>query len=377
MIRARLLLRRIHLWLGLSVGILFALLGLTGSALVFYVEIDAALHPEIRSTVPAPGWASPVWDRALGTVQSAWPERHGEWRFEASDAGVGISARYSNEGHHGPRAMVWLSPDGGQILRQEQWGQYLMTWLYDLHMDLLAGETGRQIAGWSGIAMLVLLLTGLAAWWPRGSWRKALAFKRTAAPLRRLHDLHKLAGLIGLVLLLLLVGTGVMLALPDEKNWVLERTVAPIDAAPRTRSVPSGASPLPLLRLLAVAHRAVPDAKLVWIEVLGEHDGPVRFRVQVPGDPSPRFPRSYLHVDRYSGTLLAKVDYRQASASTTINTWLHPLHDASIGGLPVRVLAVLIGLMPAFLLVTGLLHWRRRLRQRDASLTPSFHSTGV
>lgn len=377
MIRARPLLRRIHLWLGLSVGILFALLGVTGSALVFYVEIDAALHPEIRSAAPAPGWPSPAWDRALETVRAAWPERHGEWRFEASDAGAGIPARYSSGGHHGPRAMVWLSPDGSRILRQDQWGQYLMTWLYNLHMDLLAGETGRQVAGWSGIAMLVLLLTGLAAWWPRGSWRKALAFKQDAVPLRRLHDLHKLCGLAGLIFLILLVGTGVMLALPDEKNWVLERTVAPIDVAPHTRSAPSGAPPLPLSRLLAAGHRAVPDARLVWIEVPGERDAPVRFRVQVPGDPSPRFPRSYVHVDRYSGKLLAVVDYRQGSASTTINTWLHPLHDASIGGLPVRILAVLIGLMPAFLLVTGLLHWRRRLRQRGTSPTPPLHSTGV
>ncbi|RZM08056.1 MAG: hypothetical protein EOP67_72300, partial [Sphingomonas sp.] len=42
--RVRILVRRVHLWLGLSLGLLFAVLGLTGSALVFYTGIDAALH---------------------------------------------------------------------------------------------------------------------------------------------------------------------------------------------------------------------------------------------------------------------------------------------------------------------------------------------
>lgn len=43
--RVRLAVRRVHLWLGLSLGLLFAVIGATGSALVFYTAIDAALHP--------------------------------------------------------------------------------------------------------------------------------------------------------------------------------------------------------------------------------------------------------------------------------------------------------------------------------------------
>ncbi len=380
MTRARILLRRIHLWLGLSLGILFAVLGLTGSALVFYVEIDAALHPQTRAAAQAaPGWDSPIWDRALATVTTAWPERHGEWRFEATDTLAAVPARYSSAGHHGPRAMIWLSPDGRQIVRQDSWGRYLMTWLYELHMDLLAGDTGRQVVGWSGVAMLVLLLTGVLAWWPRGSWRKALALKPRAVPLRRLRDLHKLAGLIGLPFLFLLTGTGALLALPDEKNWVLERTLSPIDAVPATRSLADGRPPLPLSAILAAAHRAVPDARLVWIEIPGAADAPIRLRVRVPGDPSPRFPRSYIHVDRYSAKILAVVDYRRGDPSSSFNTWLHPLHDAAIGGLPTRILAVLIGLLPGFLLITGFLHWRRR-RARRLAARPLSHpdiSTGV
>jgi uncharacterized iron-regulated membrane protein len=40
--------------------------------------------------------------------------------------------------------------------------------------------------------------------------------------------------------------------------------------------------------------------------------------------------------------------------------WVRAIHDGSIGGLATRILAVLAGLMPAFLFVTGLRHWQRR-----------------
>jgi len=75
-----------------------------------------------------------------------------------------------------------------------------MSWLYQFHMALLAGDLGGQMVGWSGVVML-LLSSGIVAWWPRGSWRKAVAFKCNAVPIRRLRDLHKLSGLWSVMLL--------------------------------------------------------------------------------------------------------------------------------------------------------------------------------
>lgn len=362
--------RHIHLWLGLTVGLLFVLLGLTGSALVFYQEIDAALHPEIQvaTHAPAPGWASPVWDRALATVRRQWPHDDGQWRFEVSDAPGPIAARYYPAGapasHMAKRMMVWLSPDGTRILRHDGWGDYAMSWIYELHMDLLSGAVGHKIVGWSGLVFLILLGSGLVAWWPKGRWRKALRFKHDATPIRRLHDIHKLSGLWSLILLILFSLTGAMLALPWESNWALERIVGPVDLAPSPRSPAQDRPPIRLATALAAAHRALPDARLTWIELPPAGSGVIRLRVQVPGDPSRRFPHSYVYIDRYSGAVLDILDARDSSASTTITNWLHPLHDASIGGLSTRIFAVLVGLVPALLFITGLLRWRKRRVQR-------------
>jgi uncharacterized iron-regulated membrane protein len=364
--RSREVARHVHLWLGLSLGLLFVLLGITGSALVFYQEIDAALHPEIRvsDSRPAPGWSSPLWDRALTTVRRQWPDDSGQWRFEAKDEAGPIAARYYPSGppasHMAKRRMVWLSPDGTRILRHDGWGDYAMSWIYELHMDLLSDEVGHKIVGWSGLLILLLLGTGLVAWWPKGSWRKALTFKRGASDIRRLHDIHKLAGLWSLILLILFAVTGFMLALPKESNWVLERTVAPVGAVPVPQSPVRDGRPIAIAIALANGHRLFPEARLAWIEMPAQGSGVIKLRVQLPGDPSQRFPHSYIYIDAYSGAVLGILDARRGSASTTINNWLHPLHDASVGGLATRILAFFIGLVPAVLFVTGLLRWRKR-----------------
>ena len=363
--RARILVRRVHLWLGLSLGLLFAVLGLTGSALVFYTGIDAALHPaiEARQNEPPPGITSPVWDRALATGRERWHDPDGKWTFELTGEGGAIPARYyPAPGHHADRMMVWFSPDGTRILRVEPWGGYLMSWLYQLHMQLLAGDVGGQIVGWSGVAMLLLLISGVAAWWPRGRWRKALAFKRDAAAIRRLRDLHKLSGLWSVTPLFVLVATGVLLALPT----VTQALLAPA-AVPAPKSIDTGGEPIPVVRALRAAHGSVPDGRIVFVDVPSTRDAPIRVRLQVPGDPHRRFPGSYVFIDRFSGRVLAVHDVRRAGTGTAVASWVRALHDGSVAGVATRILAVVTGFVPALLFATGLLHWLRRRRDRQRS----------
>lgn len=381
-IRTRPLLRRFHLWLGLTVGVLFAVLGLTGSALVFYLEIDAALNPLPAAEVaqPTPGWQSPVWDRALAAGRARWPAAGGEFSFEATGEPGPIPARYyppsGHGGHHAEREMVWFSADGSTVLRVETWGKYLMSWLYELHMHLLTGEVGSQIVGWAGFIVLVLLATGIAVWWPRGAWRKALAFKRGAVPQRRLRDLHKHAGLWSSLLLVLLALTGALLALPAIKTELFTATIArPVDV-PAPTSERSSGKQISVRQALEAAHRALPDATLAFIDVPGGGSGVIRMRVQVPGDPHRRFPGSLIFVDQYSGKVLAVHDLREGNAASATAKWIRPIHDGSIAGLPTRILAVLIGLVPATLLVTGLLHWRSRRVARRRRASEHHNSTG-
>ena len=357
--------RKFHLWLGLSFGALLVLLGLTGSVLAFYPELDAMLHPEIR----VEGEASPDFDRALATLRAEWPDKVGGWRFEVTGTNGAIPARYykplERPGYSFRPLMVWLSPDGTTVLRRDYWGEYAVTFVYDVHNKLLLDSIGGALVGWLGFGCLALLLTGLWAWWPRGamsgqSWAKALRFKRNAHPQRRLRDWHKLVGLSGLVFLLLLTVTGIMLALPEESDTALGAAGLTVSAAPHIHDTgatrPLRTSPS---QAVAAAQTALPGARIAWIETPPAQGGNWRIRMQVAGDPSFRFPHSFVWVDGGSGRVVAVQDARVGGAGTVVNNWLHPLHDGSAGGLFGRILAVLAGLVPALLFWTGWLRWRR------------------
>ena len=65
--------------------------------------------------------------------------------------------------------------------------------LHVFHENLTIPEySGRQIVGWVGVGMLIMSLTGLWLWWPRGSdLLRALRWKRST---RFTFNLHHLLG---------------------------------------------------------------------------------------------------------------------------------------------------------------------------------------
>lgn len=370
--RLRHAVRKAHLWLGLGLGGLFVLLGLTGSILAFYPELDALMHPEIRAEVSAP----PDWDQALMTLRRAYPEKQGPWRLEVTGAPGALPARYyqpsEREGYAFRPMMVWLSRDGSRIIRRDYWGEYAVTFIYDLHYRLILGETGGKILGWSGFLLLALLLSGIWAWWPRGSWRKALRFKRNAPAQRSLRDWHKLVGLSGALLLIMLTITGIMLELPEESDAALNAIGIAVEHGPYVHDNAGSAVSAKMIspsQAVEAAMIALPGARLAWIETPSARQGVYRMRMQVLGDPSYRFPHSFVWVDGASGKFLAVQDARKASPGVAVNNWVHPLHDGSAGGTCGRVLVAILGLFPLALFVTGWLRWKRR-RGKEAKLAP-------
>lgn len=359
---ARVIMRRIHLWLGLSVGLLFALAGLTGSVLVFYPELDTLLHQELRQVQPGARPAS--WEAVYQRLRQAHPDRSGAWRIEVRPDGGAIPVRYYKPRETRDRdfapLMLWVDPVSLRTLRSDFWGDYAVTWTYDLHYRLLLGRPGALIMGIAGMAMLVLLASGLWAWWPRpGALRRSLRFKPDAAPIRRLYDIHKLAGLWSLVLLLVVTVTGVMLDLPDQVRPIIAQA-SPLFTSPSLVSRPGPGGALPLDGLVQLAQARFPGAQLAWIETPATPAGTVRINLAQAGEPSRRFPRTNVWLDPYSGQIMAVRDAQRDSAGDAVLTWLHPLHSGEAFGLTGRILVFLSGIASAVLFVTGVLRWAQR-----------------
>ncbi len=361
--------RGLHRALGLGLGALFALTGLSGSVLVFYQDIDAGLNPVLHTS----GVAEPVvWEEVLQSLRQEFPGMDGAWRLELDARRGAVAARYYATPQAQVRGfaplMAWVDPARQRVLRAEVWGEYAMTWLYDLHYRLLLGEPGAVLMGIAGIALLVLLLSGLCAWWPRrGNWRKALRAKPRAAPLRRLHDLHKIAGLSSLPVLLVLVVTGVMLDLPQEARWLMA-AFSPLTEMPSPAPSPSTGSRISVDTAIALAVRRFPDARPAWIETPSAQNHVYRVRLQQPGEPDGRFPHTWVWLDASTGALLSAHDPLAGSAGDTLLRWLHPLHSGEALGMGGRVLVCAAGLLPAGLFITGWMQQRIRRRSKEKAL---------
>lgn len=364
------LLHGLHQWTGLSLGLIFVLLGLSGSWLAFYPELDQLLHPE---QVAAPGAGTIPLAPVVAALRAAEPGRPGPWRIELPRwESAPIGARYyhpaeTRERHFAP-LMLTLDPHSLRPSRKYFWGEDPSTWIYELHYTLLLGDLGRTLLGGVAGLLLLLLLSGLLLWWPRpGRWRGALSIKAGAVWKRRIYDWHVKPGVYTLVLMLPLTLTGLMLVVPHWFAPLIEG-LGPVSRnyqapAPAASFVPG----VDADQALAVALARFPGAELRWLETPSPTQGYWHLRLYQAGEPSRRFPGTHVWVDAASGHLLALRDPRQNTAGDTWLAWLHPLHNGEAFGLAGRIAICLSGLLPLLALLTGFIRWRHKRTSRARS----------
>ncbi|HET7776398.1 MAG TPA: PepSY domain-containing protein, partial [Azospira sp.] len=348
--RCRAWLLALHRWLGLSLGLLFCLLGASGSLLVFYGEGDRFLNPELQLRPAGPPHDL---DAVYALLQAAHPQRSGGWRLELPMAPEQpVTARYygpaEKAGLDFAPLLVAVDPYRLEIVSQRFWGEFAATWLYNLHFTLLLDRSGRLLLGVAAVLLVLLLGLGTYLWWPSpGRLGKALRPGAGRSSQRRIYDLHVLGGLYGLPLLLLLTLSGAVL---EQPAWFkpLLAVFSPVDAVPAP-AAEHGAVLIGPQQARAIALGRVPGAEVRWLETPPAGGGNYRLRLYQPGDPSRRFPHTLVWIDAASGEVLAIRDPRQDSAADSLFNWLQPLHNGEAFGLPGRLLTALAGLLPLLL----------------------------
>lgn len=356
-----------HFWSALVLGAWFVLLGLTGSALVFYLDIDRALNPQIQVTRPA-GPPQPV-EAIHQVLRQAYPEREGPWRIELPlHADMPVMARYykpvERAGRYFAPLLVTLAPAPAsgklEVTSNRFWGDTIVTWLFDLHYTVLLGATGVTLVGIVGLVNLAMLLSGLFLWWPSAArLRSALRVVPRSGAVRRAYDLHCIGGVYGLLVLAVLCGTGAALAFPEQAKALVHADPAPLPPLPRDTQ-----HTVSLDVAIAHAKARFADAEVRWVETSGVGGTPISLRMRQPSEPSRRFPQTRVWLDPASGKILAVSDPLAAKAGTRTLHWMHPLHNGEAFGLGGRIAVFLSGFVPLLLFVTGLIRWRHKVRAR-------------
>ncbi len=211
---------RWHFYAGLFVMPFVLFLSVTGAAYLFKPQIDRWEERAFRA-LPAQSPVSPAVQ--VKSALAAFPGSSlNAYRLpqDANDAAM-IHLAMAN----GPMRDVFVS-SGGRVLGSLDPDRRITPFIARLHGSLLMGKVGDWLVELAASWTIVMIITGLYLWWPRGRGLAGVAWPRRRAGLR---DLHAVTGfwVAGLALVMLASGLpwagawgSAFKAVREEFGWV-------------------------------------------------------------------------------------------------------------------------------------------------------------
>ena len=347
---------QVHLWLGVITGLYIFVVCVTGAALVFRIDMQRALHPNLFTPSASGPAAEPM--AIMESVTKAYPGEQLSG-IDAPTTERPTYLAYTSSGNDF-RALL-LDPVTASMLGEIPKTSFVRT-LQDLHFDLLGGRTGRTVNGIGAAALALMCVTGLVIWWPgRSNWRRSLLVDVSRNWKRINWDLHSAVGFWTVALILMWAVTGIYFAFPSAFRSTVNR-ISPITKAQIPQSSPrDGREPLSWRALVDEAQRHAPGQHVARVVIPSSEKA--AFLVQFsPVRPTPLGADLFsVYLDQYSGVMLMPADAGARTAGDVVMAWVAPLHVGNFGGDGIRVAWLLLGLAPGLLFVTGFIMWWTRV----------------
>lgn len=365
------LLKRIdwlHAWLGMTAGVLVFVVSWTGTIAVFHDVLR--LWERSESMFSAPSSAGSV-DAAVRAALDAHfgdepPDRVGVFLPSALDPAVAISA----SGPGNPALNASVAPDGSSIPLP---GSGPATLITQLHTDLLLPTpVGVWLVGFSGIVALVLIVSGILL--HRHILRDLFALRLFRSGRLALHDIHTLTGTWTLPFFFLLSVSGAVLGFILVASLMVEQVAFGGDreaaaAALAPSSMASG-EPAVMTDLDAVIASVASLERPFEPEALDvEHWGDAAAVITVRGEPVDQLVwRRRASFDGVTGELITPDIDAENSPALAFYAIMTPVHYGNFGGLFVRGLYFVLGVVVCFAIGVGCVLWINKRGERHTWL---------
>ncbi len=371
---------RWHFYAGPFVIPFILLLSVTGAAYLFKPELDRWQERGWRGLPTAERVDA---DAQVAAALAAFPGasfhyyRVPQARGDAAIVHVGLP--------NGTRRDVAVAPRG-QVIGAADPDDRISAWLAKIHGSLLIGRAGGILVELAASWAIVMILTGLYLWWPRGRGLAGVVWPRLGLGGRTmLRDLHAVTGfwVSGLALVLLLTAlpwTDVWAqgfrAVRAEMGWVQSaqdwKSGAADHHAAHDHSAMAKATSAPV----AVGYS--PRVRLDTIVLRAQNENlPAPVIIQPPGAPKmfgpPNGDTWTLTTQTQNRPLVRKVSYDVVTGIEVSRSGFadkHVIdrivgtgiawHEGALFGIVSQLIGVLTALMLITLAVSGFLMWRRR-----------------
>ncbi|MBD2754601.1 PepSY-associated TM helix domain-containing protein [Spirosoma validum] len=370
------LIGQLHLWLGLSSGLLVFIVATTGCILAFEHEIKRVLRPyQYMESVNNHLLLPPSKLQAVAEKVIDKPAKGVTYNGKGRSAIVSFYGAAPDYYYQ-----VYINPYSGKILKvQDEETDFFHFILHGHYYLWLPEEIGQPVVAYGTLIFTILLITGLVLWWPRNLNKanrdKSFKVKWKAKWRRVNYDLHNVPGFYALIVSLILALTGLIFGLEWFANSVYWVTTGGKSATEFKLPVSD----------TTVARRFNSPTDLVWQQLSEKKPETAGVYVSCPEKASETIfayvnykPDTYHKLDYYTfdQQTLKPIEmggpysgpYAKAGFGDKLRRMNYDIHTGAILSLPGKILAFCASLICASLPVTGFIIWwgRRKKNTKKA-----------
>lgn len=363
---------KIHLWLGLTSGLVVFIIAITGCIYAFQVEIQNLTQPyrfveqENKAVLP------PSQLKAIAEKELPQKKIHAVLYAGKGEAAEAIFYNFEPDYYY---YLVYLNPYSGEVLKVKDMDKDFFRIILMGHYYLwLPPAIGQPIAATATLIFVVMLITGLVLWWPRsnGAARQRFSVKWNARWRRTNYDLHNVLGFYALSVALILALTGLVwgfqwFAQAYYKTAGGEKSLVYYEPVSDTTAEVQEGSPA-IDRVWDFMKEEYPTAEAIEVHIPATDTSAIAANANPDGDTY--WQTDYRYFDQYTLEELP-VDhiygrFPEAAAADKLLRMNYDIHVGAILGLPGKILMFFASLICASLPVTGFyIWWGRRKKTKS------------
>ena len=362
--------RNIHLWLGLSSGLVVLILGITGCILAFELEIRSLTESfrnvkvENKAVLP-PSELKAIAEKHLTSKKALGIEYPGKDK-------AAIAAYYDEKEYE----LLFMNPYSGEVLKHKNMNKDFFRIVLDGHYYLwLPNDIGQPIAASATLIFLVMMISGLILWWPKNKAAKKQRFtiKWSARWRRKNYDLHNVLGFYMTWIAIFLAITGLVFGFQwfaKSLYWITSGGETMVEHTHPLSDTTKTVSFANMADHLWQEHRiGLKENESIAVYFASIPTDPVE--IAVNHNPGTYYNSDYYHYDQYTGKELPATGsyagkFEDAPLADKIVRMNYDMHVGAILGLPGKILAFFASLIAASLPVTGFYIWLGRKKKRKA-----------
>ncbi|MBE9461395.1 PepSY-associated TM helix domain-containing protein [Dyadobacter subterraneus] len=369
---------QIHLWLGLTSGLVVFILGLTGATYAFVDELRPVFYadrlyitPEEKAVLPLSTLLSiaekAVDNKSVTRVEiSSQPDRTYMFRSQKLDP-EGLTYWDYYKYYY----RVYVNSYTGKVVKVENTKYEFFQLVLGLHMRMLFGEkVGHFVVGGAVLMFVILLFSGLVLWWPK-KWtksgrEKSFHVKWDASSKRVNYDLHNVLGFYACIFLLVTSLSGLVWVfewMENSARFIANGAQKVEKTKPILSDTTFSGSGSGVDKAFLTARKRNPEAYSYLINFPPKANGTINISAYMKN--WNRYDRTQENYDRYTGKLLRGASFAALNGGDQIYQLNYDLHTGSVMALPGKILTFFASLIAASLPVTGFVIWWGRGKKKE------------